>query len=125
MRPFLRQLMQALAVQELWMEPSPATVIGALPQNQPKGENEMKSTFKAEDIPAEKFSARYSQPLIMNFQPTSFKILDDPEDLRKWESLLIENVGLRGIVGKGIADEIHANGGTCCESGNTNDCDQD
>lgn len=84
-----------------------------------------KCDFKAEDIPASKFVTRYAQPLIMNFQPTSFKILEDPEDLRMWEGLLIENVGLRGIVGKNIAEEIFANGGTCCESGNTNDCDQD
>jgi hypothetical protein len=85
-----------------------------------------KISFKADEIPSEKFTTRYPQPLILNFQPRSFKILKGPEDLRLWESLMIERVGLRGIVGKNIAEEIHANGGTCCESGSpTNDCDQD
>jgi len=83
------------------------------------------SKFKADDMPMEKFVSRFPKPIIFNFQPSSFKIMDDPEDLRLWESSMVENVGLRGIVGKRIADEIHANGGTCCESGNTNDCDQD
>ena len=81
--------------------------------------------FKAESIPAEKFAAKYPRPVIFNFQPTTFKILEDPEDLRIWESVMVEQVGMRGIVGKQIADEIFANGGTCCESGGTNDSDVD
>lgn len=85
----------------------------------------IESTFKAKDLSEKEFYSGYPRPLILHFQPTSFKILEDPEDLRKWESLLIENVGLRGIVRENIAQEIFANGGTCCESGNTNDCDQD
>lgn len=81
--------------------------------------------FKAEDVSAEKFLTRFSKPVVLHFQPTTFKVLEDPEDLRLWEAMLIERVGLRGVVGKQIAEELHANGGTCCESGNTNDCDQD
>ena len=82
-------------------------------------------SFKTKDIPAKDYLKKHPQPVIMNFQPETFKILEDPEELRIWEQLLIEKVGLRSSVGRNIADEIHANGGTCCESGNSNDCDED
>lgn len=45
--------------------------------------------------------------------------------LRKWESLLVERVGVSADVGRAITEAIAVNGGTCCESGSTDDCDED
>lgn len=83
-------------------------------------------SFKSEPISAGRFLVKHLQPIIFHFQPQQFTILEDPEDLRKWEALLIERVGMKGIVGKDLAKDIIANSGTCCESGSpTNDCDED
>lgn len=81
--------------------------------------------FKARSIPRDEFLKDRRQPVIFTFQPQEFSVLDDPEDLRKWESLLVERVGVSADVGRAITEAIAANGGTCCESGSTDDCDED
>lgn len=82
--------------------------------------------FNADPISSERYLTKYSKPIVFHFQPQQFTILEDPEDLRKWEALLIERVGMKGIVGKNLASDILANSGTCCESGSpSNDCDED
>lgn len=82
--------------------------------------------FQAEAVSSERFLARCSKPIVFHFQPQTFTVLEDPEDLRKWEALLVERVGMKGIVGKSVANDILANSGTCCESGSpSNDCDED
>ncbi|MFZ2901150.1 MAG: hypothetical protein WA004_21145 [Saprospiraceae bacterium] len=82
--------------------------------------------FKADAISAGRFLSKCAAPVVYHFQPQTFTVLEDPVDLRKWEALLIERVGMKGIVGKDVANDILANSGTCCESGSpSNDCDQD
>jgi hypothetical protein len=83
-------------------------------------------SFEAEPVPAKRFHAEHPQPVVLHFQPERFSLLEEPEDLRTWEALLVERVGLTGAVGKAIAEDIVSNGGTCCESGApSNDCDVD
>lgn len=91
----------------------------------PSDDLETSEHFNTRLLPTERFLAQHPQPVIMNFQPKTFAILESPEDLRRWEAMLVERVGLTGTVGKRIAEETLSNGGTCCESGNTNDCDVD
>jgi hypothetical protein len=82
--------------------------------------------FKAPSIPAEDFHRKYPRPVLFTSQPREFKVLDDPADLREWEQMLANEVGLKSASRVRLADEIHASGGTCCESGNpSNDCDED
>ena len=81
--------------------------------------------FKARSIPRDEFLKDRRLPVIFTFQPQEFAVLDDPEDLRQWESLLVERVGVSADVGRAITQAIAANGGTCCESGSTDDCDED
>jgi hypothetical protein len=83
------------------------------------------SGFKASPISREEFLRGRRLPVVFNFQPQEFSLLEDPEDLRKWESLLVERVGFSAAVGRAISEAIAANGGTCCESGSTDDCDED
>ncbi len=83
-------------------------------------------TFNAEAISAGRFLSKCATPVVYHFQPQTFTVLEDPKDLRKWEALLIERVGMKGIVGKDVANDILANSGTCSESGTpSNDCDCD
>jgi hypothetical protein len=84
-----------------------------------------KSGFQAKFMPAHRFAERHKQPVVLHFQPQQFAVLEDPADLRAWESLLIERVGLPGSIGRAISESFGSNGGTCCESGDTNDCDVD
>lgn len=81
--------------------------------------------FKAESIPADRFLAEHPQPVVLHFQPKEFSILTDPEDLREWESLLVERTGVDAKVGEALRGALGNNGGTCCESGSTDDCDVD
>jgi hypothetical protein len=88
--------------------------------------SEADAGFTARSIPQEEFlQGRRRQPVVFHFQPQTFALLDDPEDLRKWESLLVNRVGVSADVGRAISEAIAANGGTCCESGSTDDCDED
>jgi hypothetical protein len=71
------------------------------------------------------FFQKYSKPTLLAVQPDSFKVLDDPEELREWEKMLADQNSLKSDARIRLASEVHASGGTCCESNNTNDCDED
>lgn len=82
--------------------------------------------FKAQSVPASEFLAKHKKPILLAAQPDSFKVLSDPEDLRAWEKMLSDQLSLKSGAKARMANEIHASGGTCCESGNpSNDCDED
>jgi hypothetical protein len=77
----------------------------------------MIESLKAKPIPAADF-LKTKRPVLLTAQPTHFTLLQDPEDLRKWESALKEQVGLSHITTP-LAE-------TCTESGcPSNDCDTD
>ena len=65
------------------------------------------------------------QPLIMTFQPDKFTVFGTSAKLKQWEDLLVKKVGLKRTVAEAMRRAISENGGTCCESGGTNDCDAD
>jgi hypothetical protein len=44
---------------------------------------------------AREMFAQYEQPLILSFQPSHFRILAEPDELREWEANLALRVGLR------------------------------
>lgn len=83
------------------------------------------SDYTAKTIDAKEFTRKYPQPVVLDFQPETFSLLEDPEDLRRWERDLAQHVGISSALDKRIAEDLVANGGTCCESGSTNDCDVD
>jgi hypothetical protein len=83
------------------------------------------ANFKSSPISAREFLGKHPQPVVIHFQPSEFSILKAPEDLKLWEELLVSRVGLKAAVASAIVHSIEGNGGTCCESGSTNDCDQD
>lgn len=59
-------------------------------------------------------------PIIFAFRPESYRVLESPDELKRWEELMKERVGLS-------ADLTNLSG-TCCESysgGSKDDCDQD
>lgn len=59
-------------------------------------------------------------PVVFHFQPKEFEILSTPEQLREWERLMKEEVGLTA--------DISNLSGSCTEShcaGRSDDCDQD
>lgn len=60
------------------------------------------------------------RPVIFNFQPTEYKELTTPKELKQWEDDMKEKVGI---------PVDHSNlAGTCCESmsgGRKDDCDED
>ncbi|MBY5811795.1 hypothetical protein [Rhizobium leguminosarum] len=86
----------------------------------------MASTFKAADIPAEEFVKKHPKPTLLAVQPKTFKVLTDPDDLKAWEKMLSDKANLKVSAKTRLANEIHASGGTCCESGSpSNDCDED
>jgi hypothetical protein len=69
--------------------------------------------------------AKSKQPLVMAFQPEKFTVMGSSAKLKQWENLLVKRVGLKPAVAKAMRAAISENGGTCCESGGTNDCDAD
>jgi hypothetical protein len=83
------------------------------------------SKFKAGDLSIAEFEKKYPNPTLLAVQPHSFKVLTDPEDLREWEKMQSDKANLKATAKARLASEVHATGGTCCESNNTNDCDQD
>lgn len=83
------------------------------------------ATFKASDVSASEFITKYPNPTLIAVQPTSFKVLTDPDDLIEWEKMLADKHNLKAGAKARLASEVHASGGTCCESNNTNDCDED
>lgn len=59
-------------------------------------------------------------PVIFHFQPTEIRVLKTPEELKEWERMMKEDVGLKG--------QIVSPTGSCTESvcgGRKDDCDQD
>jgi hypothetical protein len=85
--------------------------------------------MKDEKVPGKsmaprEFYGQFPKPAILQFQPESFTIIEKEEHLPLWEELLKQKVGLK-ILPKDFAKNIFKEGGTCCESGGTNDCDQD
>lgn len=84
------------------------------------------ATFKAPSLSTKDFLSKYPNPVVFTAQPSEFKVLEDPADLKAWERMLADDLGLKAGAKVRLGDEIHASGGTCCESGApTNDCDQD
>jgi len=68
-----------------------------------------KNTYKEEEFGGT-LSAR---PLILNFQPTSFRVLEESEELLRWEQNLATRVGLARTAG--LSDILKASR-TCCDS---------
>ncbi|MCE3203425.1 hypothetical protein JI735_19675 [Paenibacillus sonchi] len=63
-----------------------------------------------------------TKPAVFYFQPTEFKMLESPEEIKRWEHLMRESVGIKSVTFDGS--------GSCCESPSGNpsradDCDQD
>ena len=79
------------------------------------------------------FTSAYEQPVVLAFQPTQFRVLDEPDELRQWEANLVRRVGLKFPVGAlGALKKL----GTCCDSAcpsipvsgddlDSDDCDMD
>lgn len=82
--------------------------------------------FGGKELDAESFLSEYQQPILLAAQPTRFKILNEPDDLKAWEKMLADSLSLKSGAKSRMVNEIHASGGTCCESGSpSNDCDED
>jgi hypothetical protein len=45
-------------------------------------------------IPAKEYLKSHPQPVILHFQPRAFVAMETPEQLREWEKLVREHVGL-------------------------------
>jgi hypothetical protein len=61
-----------------------------------------------------------NSPVIFHFQPTDFRELQSPDELKRWEDAMKSKVGFK-------ADFSNLSG-TCCESvcgGSADDCDAD
>jgi hypothetical protein len=59
-------------------------------------------------------------PVVFNFQPTGFKELSTPDELKEWERMMKDEVGFKG--------DFSNLAGSCTESesaGRSDDCDQD
>lgn len=75
--------------------------------------------YKAKAVSAEQFQKEHGRPLVLQFQPDTFRVLKEPEDLRQWEAEVKERSGLGHLNFSAMAE-------TCTESGNpSNDCDTD
>jgi len=73
------------------------------------------------------------RPIVLAFQPTQFRVLEEPEDLRVWETNMRRRVGLPFRGGfAGLIERMN----TCCDSEcpsipasgdniDTDDCDID
>jgi hypothetical protein len=81
--------------------------------------------FSAKPVDAKDFHARYPTPVVMQFQPEQFSVMETKEDLKRWESDLARRVGMSPTLARRFVEAVETNGGTCCESGDTNDCDAD
>lgn len=58
-------------------------------------------------IDAQEFYKTHPRPIVLHFQPKAYRVLHEPEDLRRWETSLREEVGLKNLDVKVIA------GGVC------------
>jgi hypothetical protein len=81
--------------------------------------------FAAKPEAADAFLAKYPQPIVLHFQPEQFSLMETKEDLQQWETDLARRVGMQPSVARRFVEATQLNGGTCCESGDTNDCDAD
>jgi hypothetical protein len=72
--------------------------------------------YKAPQVPAKEFMAKHGKPTVLSYQPDSFRLLKDPEDLREWEAKLKRDLGFGSMDLEHITE-------SCTDSGN--DCDTD
>lgn len=56
--------------------------------------NQSAQQYRAPYISPDEFYEQYPRPIVLHYQPDSFAILKDPEDLRKWEEAMRERVGI-------------------------------
>jgi len=59
-------------------------------------------------------------PVVFSFKPESYRLMESPDEIKEWEALMREKVGLNG--------EFTNMAGSCTEStsgGVKDDCDQD
>ena len=59
-------------------------------------------------------------PVVFSFRPESYKVLESSDEIKEWERLMKERIGLSA--------DLKNLSGTCCESwsgGVKDDCDQD
>jgi hypothetical protein len=70
-------------------------------------------------------AAPKSKPIVLAAQPEKFTLFDSAAKLREWEKFAVEKFGLKSSIAKGITGAVAQNGGSCCESGRTDDCDVD
>jgi hypothetical protein len=75
-------------------------------------------------VGADELRSRSSSPVILTFQPEAFYVAESPEQLRAWEAMATQRFAVPERVVELIIKGA-GNGGTCCESGDTNDCDVD
>jgi hypothetical protein len=73
---------------------------------------------------AEELASRRSRPVILSFQPDTFFVAESPEEIRAWQEMATKRFGMPERVIEVIVRTTDS-GGTCCESGDTNDCDAD
>ena len=59
-------------------------------------------------------------PVVFHFQPKNFKVMETPEELKKWEKWMKDEVGLKSELSNlsGSCTECTCNGDSC-------DCDED
>ena len=81
----------------------------------------------AKKMTAAKFLEKYPRPVILQFQPTHFTILETDAELKGWESQLANDLGFKFAKGRGAA--LAAAGATATRSGGgvegAGDCDED
>ena len=75
-------------------------------------------------VSGQELRERRASPVILTFQPDSFFVAESPEQLRAWEEMATKRFNMPERVIE-IIVRGGQNGGTCCESGDTNDCDAD
>jgi hypothetical protein len=89
--------------------------------------------LESETLSVDEMTSRFARPVVLAFQPTSFRVLEDPDDLKQWELSMIRRVGLKLPSGSLLNIKMI---GTCCDSScpsvpvsgddlDTDDCDMD
>lgn len=85
---------------------------------------ESKGSQIGRSVSGQDLRQRRSTPVILTFQPESFFVAESPEQLGAWEKLATSRFNMPSRVVEAIRKSVDS-GGTCCESGDTNDCDAD
>jgi hypothetical protein len=75
-------------------------------------------------VSGQELRERRASPVILTFQPDTFFVAESPEQLRAWQEMATKRFGMPERVIEVIVKTTDS-GGTCCESGDTNDCDAD